>query len=145
MAAAYLAFNHNWVINNVFGVSFCLVGIKQIGIQSYKTGVIMFLGLFVYDVFWVFGSKSVFGSNVMVTVAKGVEAPIKLQFPRSFAGCGEHQHSMLGLGDIVVPGIFIAFLSMWDAVIIAEKKAESFVYTNVCMVAYTLSLVTTVA
>ena len=85
--------------------------------------------LFFYDVFWVFGSKSVFGSNVMVTVAKGVEAPIKLMFPRGQNGCGDLEFSMLGLGDIVVrirtptviwlikltlivtqvPGLFIAF------------------------------------
>ena len=38
----------------------------------------MFVGLFLYDVFWVFGSKSVFGDNVMVTVAKGLNAPIKV-------------------------------------------------------------------
>ena len=30
------------------------------------------------DVFWVFGSKSVFGSNVMVTVAKGAELEIQI-------------------------------------------------------------------
>lgn len=144
MAAGFI-FSKNWIINNVFGVSFCLLGIKMIGISSYKTGAIMLVGLFFYDIFWVFGSKPVFGSNVMVSVAKGVEAPIKLMFPRSVGGCGNLQHSMLGLGDIVVPGIFIAFLAKWDAVLIGEKKARSFVYLNVVMVAYVLSLLTTVS
>merc|ERR1711957_138491 len=116
----------------------------MIGLSSYKTGAIMLVGLFFYVVFWVFGSKSVFGSNVMVTVAKGVEAPIKLMFPRSLGGCGDLQHSMLGLGDIVVPGLFIAFLAKWDAVKIGEKKYTSFVYLNSVMVAYVLSLITTV-
>merc|ERR1711870_81808 len=135
----------NWIINNVFGVSFCLVGIKMITLHGYKTGAIMLVGLFFYDVFWVFGSKSVFGSNVMVSVAKGVEAPIKLMFPRSLGGCGKLLHSMLGLGDIVVPGIFIAFLAKWDAVKMGEGKSDSFVYLNVTMVANTLSLITTVS
>merc|ERR1712217_948607 len=108
-------------------------------------GAIMLVGLFFYDVFWVFGSKPVFGSNVMVSVAKGVEAPIKLMFPRSLGGCGKLLHSMLGLGDIVVPGIFIAFLAKWDAVKIGEGKSNSFVYLNTTMVAYTFSLITTVA
>jgi len=135
----------NWIINNVFGVSFSLVGIKMISLSSYKTGAIMLVGLFFYDVFWVFGSKSVFGSNVMVSVAKGVEAPIKLMFPRSLGGCGKLLHSMLGLGDIVVPGIFIAFLAKWDAVKIGEGKSNSFVYLNWTMVAYVLSLITTVS
>merc|ERR1712039_830701 len=115
------------------------------GISTWETGAIMLIGLFFYDIFWVFGSKPVFGSNVMVSVAKGVEAPIKLMFPRSAGGCGNLQHSMLGLGDIVVPGIFIAFLAKWDAVQIGEKKSDSFVYLNTTMVAYVLSLITTVS
>merc|ERR1712226_177692 len=135
----------NWIINNIFGVSFSVVGIRSIGISSYKAGAIMLVGLFLYDIFWVFGSKSVFGSNVMVSVAKGVEAPIKLMFPRSMGGCGTLQHSMLGLGDIVVPGIFIAFLAKWDAVKMGEGKSDSFVYLNTTMGAYTLSLITTLS
>lgn len=134
-----------WIVNNIFGASFCIMGIKTMGIPNYKTGAIMLVGLFFYDVFWVFGSKSIFGANVMVSVAKGVEAPIKLMFPRSFGGCGTLAHSMLGLGDIVVPGIFIAFLAKWDAYKIGQKSFNSFIYLNVTMVAYVLSLVTTVS
>jgi len=134
----------NWIINNIFGMSFSILGIKMIGTSTFKTGAIMLVGLFFYDIFWVFGSKSVFGSNVMVTVAKEIEAPIMLQFPRSLDGCGNLQNSMLGLGDIVVPGVFIAFLAKWDAVIQSHTLAKSNVYLNFCMVAYVLSLVTTV-
>jgi len=142
--AVIFMLSKNWLVNNVFGASFAAVGIKMIGISNFVTGAVMLSGLFVYDVFWVFFSKPLFGSNVMVSVAKGIEAPIKLMFPRSFGGCGAMQHSMLGLGDIVVPGIFLAFLAKWDAVRIGERKAESFVYLNACMVAYVLSLITTI-
>lgn len=144
MSVLYMS-SKNWIINNIFGVSFSLLGIKVIGISSFKTGAIMLSGLFFYDVFWVFGSKSVFGANVMVSVAKGIDAPIKLLFPRSLSGCGTLLHSMLGLGDIVVPGIFISFLAKWDAVKLGEKKMTSWVYLNTTMVAYALSLVTTVS
>jgi len=144
MAAAYLL-TKNWIVNNVFGVSFCLVAIRSVNLQDFKTGAILLIGLFFYDVFWVFGSKSVFGSNVMVSVATGLEAPIKLQFPRAFTGCGLFQHGMLGLGDIAVPGLFIAFMAKWDAVKIGHKASSSFVYLNCIMVAYVLSLITTVA
>merc|ERR1719282_585715 len=130
MAATFI-WTKNWIVNNIFGISFCILGIKMIGISNYKTGAIMLVGLFFYDIFWVFGSKPVFGSNVMVSVAKGVEAPIKLMFPRSAGGCGTLQHSMLGLGDIVVPGIFLAFLAKWDAVKLAAGATSSFVYLNV--------------
>lgn len=81
----------------------------------------------------------------MVSVAMGVEAPIKLMFPRELGGCGILKHSMLGLGDIVVPGLFIAFLAKWDALKIGEKKATSFVYLNTVMYSYVLSLITTVS
>jgi len=144
LALSYLR-DKNWIINNIFGISFCLSGLKYIGTSTFKTGAIILVGLFVYDIFWVFGSKPVFGSNVMVTVAKGVEAPIKLMFPRSLNGCGDLTFSMLGLGDIVVPGLFITFLAKWDAELLAVKKATSFIYLNICMIFYTLSLITTVA
>jgi len=144
MAVAYVM-SQNWIINNLFGVSFCLVAIKAITISSYRTGAIMLVGLFAYDVFWVFGSKHVFGSNVMVTVATGLEAPIKLMFPRNLGGCGDLKHSMLGLGDIAVPGLFIAFLAKFDAHMIGKKGQNGFVYLNNVMVAYVLSLVTTVS
>jgi minor histocompatibility antigen H13 len=144
MAGVYF-YSQNWICNNIFGLSFCLLGIRMIGLSSVKVGAIMLVGLFFYDVFWVFGSKSVFGSNVMVSVAMGVEAPIKLMFPRELSGCGLLRNGMLGLGDIVVPGIFVAFLAKWDAVKMGEKASSSFVYLNSVMVAYVLSLVTTVS
>jgi len=56
----------------------------------------------------------VFGTDVMVTVAKNFDAPIKLLFPKDiFAEVFEF--SMLGLGDIVIPGVFIALLLRYDA------------------------------
>ena len=36
--------------------------------------------LFFYDIFFVFGT------DVMLTVAKGIDAPIKLQFPKDYSG-----------------------------------------------------------
>ena len=46
-------------------------------IGSFKIAAILLVGLFFYDVFWVFGTP------VMVTVAKKLDGPIKLLFPRS--------------------------------------------------------------
>ena len=64
----------------------------------------MLIGLFFYDVFWVFGSTPVFGSNVMVTVAKGVQAPIKLLFPRLMESMVENSTEVhFGSASIPVP------------------------------------------
>ena len=69
----------------------------MLNLGSTQTGAILLGGLFVYDVFWVFGTP------VMVTVARAVQGPIKLLFRRSGAGAGA-EFGMLGLGDIVIPG-----------------------------------------
>ena len=129
LGMAYLYTKH-WVVNNIMAISFCILALKLIGLASYKTGAIMLIGLFFYDVFWVFGSEPVFGSNVMVTVAQGVEAPIVLKFPRGQDGCGKMQFSMLGLGDIVVPGIFISLLAKWDVNRIKDAAQAKFAYFN---------------
>ena len=51
----------------------------------------MLAGLLLYDVFWVFGSPSVIGDNVMLTVATSdiVSGPTRLLFPRIAGGTGE--------------------------------------------------------
>ena len=49
----------------------------------------------------------------MLTVAKNVDAPIKLQFPRDLS-TDPKQFSILGLGDIVIPGIFMSLCLRFD-------------------------------
>jgi len=142
---AFYIFSKNWIINNFFVVSLCVAGIKMIELSTYKTGAIMLVSLFFCDISLVFGSKSVFGVNVMASMAVGVEAPIQLMFPRSLRSCGISHQGMLGLADIVVPGIFLNFLAKWDAMRMGEQKSASFVYLNTAMIAYVLSFVTSVS
>lgn len=72
-----------------------------------------------YDVFWVFGSPAVVGDNVMLTVAtsSAIAAPTRLLFPRvSVAGdIGAFPFSLLGLGDVVVPGLLAGLALRYDA------------------------------
>lgn len=102
----------HWALNNVLGVSFCLQGIERFSLGTYKIGAILLVGLFFYDIFWVFGT------DVMVTVAKSLDGPIKILFPRSLIPnetTGKIDLSLLGLGDIVIPGFFLALLIRFDA------------------------------
>ncbi len=47
--------------------------------------------------------------------AKSFDAPIKLLFPRALEeGSKTMPFSMLGLGDIVIPGIFVALVLRYD-------------------------------
>ena len=66
----------HWVAKNLFGLAFAINGIELLHLNKIITGCILLGGLFFYDIFWVFGT------NVMVTVAKSFEAPIKLVFPQ---------------------------------------------------------------
>ena len=61
----------------------------------------------------------------MTTVAKSINAPILLMFPQDLIVHGwrdASKHGMLGLGDIVIPGIFIALLHRFDNHITEENK-----------------------
>eukprot|EP00924_Labyrinthula_sp_SR-Ha-C_P006291 snap_masked-scaffold_31-processed-gene-2.43-mRNA-1 protein AED:0.05 eAED:0.62 QI:0/-1/0/1/-1/1/1/0/464 len=133
-----VAENLKWILNNFLGVSFCMLALKQLNLSSYKTGAVLLLGLFFYDIFWVFFSEGIFGDNVMVKVATSIDAPIKLLFFRNQDSCGTFQYSMLGLGDIVVPGFFLSFLGKFDA-------SNESSYFEVVTFWYVLSLIATVA
>jgi minor histocompatibility antigen H13 len=137
IGAWYVSTKH-WISNNVLGLSFSIQGVAMLSLGSYKVGCILLGGLFFYDIFWVFGT------DVMVTVAKSFDAPVKLLFPKHlFAETLEF--SMLGLGDIVIPGIFIALLLRFDVNRAKNKKAVSKLYFYVCYISYFIGLVTTIA
>ncbi|RXN05993.1 minor histocompatibility antigen H13 isoform X2 [Labeo rohita] len=114
----------HWIANNLFGLAFALNGVELLHLNNVSTGCILLGGLFVYDVFWVFGT------NVMVTVAKSFEAPIKLVFPQDLLekGLNASNFAMLGLGDIVIPGIFIALLLRFDVSL--KKNTRTYFYTS---------------
>lgn len=70
VGAWYLLQKH-WVANNLFGLAFSINAVELLHLNNVVTGCILLSGLFLYDIFWVFGT------DVMVTVAKSFEAPIK--------------------------------------------------------------------
>lgn len=51
----YITTKH-WALNNVLGICFCIQGIGRFSLGTYKIGAILLVGLFFYDIFWVFGS-----------------------------------------------------------------------------------------
>ncbi|CAH8865205.1 unnamed protein product [Trichobilharzia szidati] len=100
----------HWVANNFVAVTIAILAIEFIRLNKFSNGILLLCGLFIYDIFWVFGT------GVMVAVAKNLDAPIKVIFPRDFLMHGFYgkQLALLGLGDIVVPGVFIALLLRFD-------------------------------
>ncbi|CAG9563726.1 unnamed protein product [Danaus chrysippus] len=135
LGAWYLLKKH-WIANNLFGIAFAVNAVEMLHLNNVVTGCILLCGLFLYDIFWVFGT------NVMVTVAKSFESPIKLVFPQDLLvnGFNASNFAMLGLGDIVVPGIFIALLLRFDK----SLKRGSELYFRATFSAYIVGLLATI-
>ena len=129
LSAAY-AHTKLWWLNNCLGCAFSISGIEMLALGSYPIGCILLCGLFVYDVFWVFGTE------VMVSVAKGINAPIKILFPKAL-GVKPMPLSMLGLGDIVIPGIFVALLLRFDHKM--QLKSQPYFHVQVRVNSLTVS------
>ncbi|KAG5065658.1 hypothetical protein JHK86_009389 [Glycine max] len=127
---AWYALQKHWLANNILGLAFCIQGIEMLSLGSFKTGAILLAGLFVYDIFWVFFTP------VMVSVAKSFDAPIKLLFPTADSA---RPFSMLGLGDIVIPGIFVALALRFDV-----SRGKQPQYFKSAFVGYTVGLVLTI-
>mmetsp|Transcript_3613 Transcript_3613/g.11182 ORF Transcript_3613/g.11182 Transcript_3613/m.11182 type:complete len:395 (+) Transcript_3613:608-1792(+) len=108
--AAYAA-TRFWMLNNLIAACLCVSGLEMVSVGSFRNAAVLLCGLFVYDITWVFGT------DVMVTVAKGIDGPIKLLFRRELKPDDDPSKafSMLGLGDIVVPGLFVALILRFDA------------------------------
>jgi minor histocompatibility antigen H13 len=120
----------HWLANNTLGLAFSIQGIEMLSLGSFKIGAILLAGLFIYDIFWVFFTP------VMVSVAKSFDAPIKLIFP---TGDVTRPFSMLGLGDIVIPGIFVALALRFDM-----SRGRDKTYFTSAFSGYTVGLLVTI-
>lgn len=131
----------HWLLMDAMGMGLCVAFIAFVRLPSLKVSTLLLTGLLVYDVFWVFFSSYIFNANVMVKVATrpadnpvglmarklhlgnlGRDAP-KLSLPGKLVFPSMHNtghFSMLGLGDIVMPGLLLCFVLRYDA----YKKAQ---------------------
>ena len=75
LLALFYINDRHWLLNNLFALFLTISTFKWTGIRSFRLIVPILWSMFVYDLYWVYSS------DVMVTVAKGIEFPLKLQFP----------------------------------------------------------------
>jgi len=116
-----------WLANNVQALSFCVQGVQIFRTGKLRDLALLLLAVFVYDIFWVFGT------DVMVTIANKIDGPIKLLFP--IAGT---RPNLLGLGDVVLPGAFISMVLRYG-----QKTKGGMIYYIVVLFAYELALLAT--
>ncbi|XP_067411867.1 signal peptide peptidase-like 2A isoform X2 [Emydura macquarii macquarii] len=155
-----------WILQDILGVAFCLNFIKTLKMPNFKSCVILLGLLLLYDVFFVFITPFITknGESIMVEVAAGpfgnsekndgnlVEVPaersapheklpVVIRVPRleysALTLCGM-PFSLLGFGDIIVPGLLVAYCRRFDV-----QTSSSSVYYVSCTIAYAVGMVLT--
>lgn len=63
----YLLKKH-WIANNLFGLAFAVNGVELLHLNNVMTGCILLGGLFLYDIFWVFGTDVVWFYLALLTL-----------------------------------------------------------------------------
>ena len=104
----YVISEKHWFASNIMGVSFAYCAMQLISPTTFGTATLLLSVLFFYDIYFVFYTP------LMVTVATSIDAPIKLLFPRPSADPEKYALAVLGLGDVVLPGIMIALALRFD-------------------------------
>ncbi|KAG7091048.1 hypothetical protein E1B28_010107 [Marasmius oreades] len=122
------------LFTDILAMSFSHNALSLIKLDSFATGCALLSGLFVYDIWWVFGTR------VMVEVATGLDVPIKLLWAKSLHFSDARGFTMLGLGDIVIPGTFITLALRFD-LRNGRTRTPWFFYGT--LTAYVLGLVAT--
>ncbi|KAH8070717.1 aspartic-type endopeptidase [Aureococcus anophagefferens] len=125
--------SYAWVLQDTFGMCLCVLFLNVIKLNSLRVAAMLLSMAFCYDIFFVFLSPY-FEESIMVKVATGkgpskdadycekypadddcqsTQLPMLLMLPR-FGEVGGG-YTMLGLGDIVLPGLLVSFAARYDA------------------------------
>uniref|UniRef100_A0A8B9DNT0 Signal peptide peptidase-like 2A n=1 Tax=Anser cygnoides TaxID=8845 RepID=A0A8B9DNT0_ANSCY len=118
-----------WILQDILGVAFCLNFIKTLKMPNFKSCVILLGLLLLYDVFFVFITPFI------------TKLPVVIRVPRleySAATLCDMPFSLLGFGDIIVPGLLVAYCRRFDV-----QTSSSSVYYISCTIAYAVGMVLT--
>ncbi|XP_032905940.1 signal peptide peptidase-like 2A isoform X4 [Amblyraja radiata] len=153
LVAVWVVFRNNdrwiWILHDCLGVAFCLNFLKTLKMPHYKSCVILLVLLLIYDVFFVFITP-LFTPNhesIMVEVATGSgsgsseKLPVVIRVPRlvpSVATLCGIPFSVLGFGDIIVPGLLVAYCRRFDV----ETNGYN-IYFILCTIAYAVGMMLT--
>ncbi|KAF7051890.1 hypothetical protein CFC21_060079, partial [Triticum aestivum] len=127
----------------VYRIALIVTVIQIVRIPNLKVESVLLGCSFLYDIFWVFISKMLFHESVMIVVARGDNTdedgvPMLLKIPRMFDPWGGY--SIIGFGDILLPGLLVAFALRYDW---AARKTLQSGYFLWSMVAYGSGLLIT--
>lgn len=117
----------NNIANNIIAFSIAFYAILSIRVEKFTSAAPFLWSLLIYDVFFVYTT------DVMSSVASEIQGPVKFQI--SING----GLSILGLGDLVIPGIFISLCSRFDS-FLYKLLGKRTPYWKVGMVGYSIAL-----
>ncbi|KAL4586078.1 hypothetical protein LXL04_010709 [Taraxacum kok-saghyz] len=141
--AVYRRISFAWIGQDILGIALIITVIQIIRVPNLKVGTVLLCCAFMYDIFWVFVSKWWFHESVMIMVARGDKSgedgiPMLLKIPRMFDPWGGY--SIIGFGDIILPGLLVAFSLRYDWLSNKTLRAGYFLWV---MIAYGLGLLIT--
>ena len=112
----------NWILNDL--ICFCL-SFTILSFIIFKSFILCFISLFlyfIYDTFWVFYSEKIFNDNIMEVAATSIQIPNKIELPNFFSNNPINNCMLLGLGDIILPGVIIKYCRRFDLI---KNKIDS--------------------
>jgi minor histocompatibility antigen H13 len=111
----------DWRVTNLVASCLAVQGIARMSVGRFSTAAILLTGLFAYDIFMVFGT------GMMQSVATKVRGPILLKIPRPLLdpAAADLPFGILGLGDIVLPGAFLALVLRFDATLASVWRSAA--------------------
>ncbi|KAL4621994.1 hypothetical protein ACB092_06G265100 [Castanea dentata] len=132
-----------WIGQDILGIALIITVLQIVRVPNLKVGTVLLGCAFLYDIFWVFVSKWWFHESVMIVVARGDKSgedgiPMLLKIPRMFDPWGGY--SVIGFGDIILPGLLVAFSLRYDWLSKRSLRTGYFVWA---MTAYGLGLLIT--
>ncbi|GAB2232175.1 hypothetical protein Droror1_Dr00011202 [Drosera rotundifolia] len=141
--AKYRRVSFAWIGQDILGIALILTVLQIVRVPNLKVGTVLLSCAFLYDIFWVFVSKAWFHESVMIVVARGDKSgedgiPMLLKIPRMFDPWGGY--SIIGFGDIILPGLLLAFSLRYDWLANRNLRGGYFLYA---MSAYGLGLLIT--
>lgn len=144
LCTIWVVFRHAswaWALQDGLGLAFLVCAMRVLRLPSIKVACIFLPAALFYDVWWVFLQPLVSNSeSVMVKVATGgppsEPMPMLLRAPRLLGYWGGY--SMLGYGDVVLPGLLVVFCALWD-----EHTGRGERYFRPSVAAYAVGLVAT--
>ncbi|XP_077534797.1 signal peptide peptidase-like 2B [Haemaphysalis longicornis] len=152
VALTWYLFRNNdvfgWALQDILAIAFCINMLKSIHLPNLRMICLLLSLLLVYDVFFVFITPFLQANreSVMVEVAKGgnlKEAlPVVVRFPKlvraKFQVCVASKFSILGLGDILAPGLLLSYCHTFDLLSLGRRF-----YFYITCAAYGVGMVVT--